>query len=171
MERPNNDILDKQFSIAADAAVAFTESYYTALHRHRDSVQSFYVPRETLPDGKSVPTIMWNGNAVEDADAFAGMLSSTIPYAYFDIQNVDCHVLHPNYPKPPGATPIEPEKNFSMMVRASGQVRVKEPREGPLRQFGETLVLVPNTLGAAGGAPKAKRQSWLIQTQLFRYVV
>lgn len=50
-----------------------------------------------MPDGTKVPNIGWNGNDYDDGPAFQTMWENEMPYTYFDVQNLDCHVINPNY--------------------------------------------------------------------------
>lgn len=61
---------------------------------------------------------------------------------------------------------------MSIAVVATGSVRLEEPLKGPMREFAETFVLVPNTQKQVPPKPmfeKGWQQEWLIQTQNFRF--
>lgn len=64
---------------------------------------------------------------------------------------------------PEGKSKRELERNMSLTVQVSGYVRLFERKEGPMRGFSETFVLVPGKGGAGG-------REWVIQTQNFRFV-
>lgn len=151
----------------AVAASDFADVYYQALQASRNTIADYYVVNETLPDGKTVPMITWNGNAMHDAATFQKMFENDMPYTHYDVQSLDCHVLNPSY----SAEVNDPEKNVSIVVMASGYVRLEEPREGPMKGFSDTFVLVPNLGSANAKGPQRQRRNWLIQTQTFRYVV
>lgn len=149
------------------AADIFTDAYYACLQNARHAISSYYVPKETLPDGKQIPGITWNGNALEDAMAFQKMFENDMPFTHFEVQSLDCHILNPSIPTASN-NPKEVEKSFSILIVVSGLVRLEEPKNGPLKGFTETLVLAPNRDKANKKGP---RRDWLIQNQNFRYVV
>lgn len=98
-----------------------------------------------------------------------------MPFTHFDVQALNAHVLNPSLaPLDTNATSKkEQEQNMSILVQVSGSVRLVERKEGPLRGFSDTLVLVPNKgdLGAKGKAKSGEGRSWVIQSQSFRFVV
>jgi len=79
---------------------------------------------------------------------------------------VDCQIVNPKtYPD------LSNDRNFSMMVTVSGYMRVDDEELGPMHEFSETFFLVPNRdRMLQRGAGQGKR-SWLIQSQVFRYLV
>lgn len=92
-------------------------------------------------------------------------------HLHYDVHAVDCQVLNPKYNTD---SKIRADKNFSMLVTTSGHLRLEDRKTGPLKDFSETFVLVPNVENAAAGAAKgaaSRRRDWLIQLQNFRYVV
>jgi NTF2-related export protein 1/2 len=134
-------------------------------------LENYYTIKSTLPDGvNTVPDILWNGNQFEDARAFKQMFLEDMPkLVFFDIHTVDCQVLNPKWDP---AAIIKPEKNISIMVMTNGHVRLEDRKTGPLKEFSETFVLVPNIdKFTSGKGAMAERRNWLIQTQNFRYVV
>jgi len=155
---------------STEATTAFVEAYYTCLQESRTTMDMYYVNKSTLTDGATVPSIIWNGNQYEDAPAFQKMFQEQMPeVVLYDVQTIDCQVLNPKWD--PVAT-IKPEKNISILVMTNGHVRLENRRTGPLKEFSETFVLVPNIEKAANEkSAMAQKRSWLIQTQNFRYVV
>ena len=87
-----------------------------------------------------------------------------MPYAHFEVQMLDAHVINTNFIAEGGRKAHEKEKSMSIVVVVSGSVRVEEKGTGPLRQFSETFTLVPNT-------EKRGKGGWRVQMQNFRYVV
>ena len=158
------------------AAENFVDAYYTALQASRGTISSYYVPPTTLPDGKTVPVIVWNGNGVADGAAFQRMFEDSMPYTYYDVQSLDCDVLNTGLAQQAASasdhdsvSKKDAEKNLPVVVMVSGYVRLEEAREGPMRGFSETFVLVPNAEKEGKGKGSQKR-AWLIQNQNFRYV-
>jgi NTF2-related export protein 1/2 len=89
-------------------------------------------------------------------------------FVHFDIQALDCQVLNPQFNK--DATGVKPEKNISFLVMTAGHMRLEDRSTGPLMEFSETFLLVPN-LEKGGKGAMGNRRAWLVQTQNFRYVV
>jgi NTF2-related export protein 1/2 len=156
------------------AAESFTDAYYVALTSTRGSLPEYYVPKTVLPSGKLLPQISYNGTVVSDPDDFANTYTTQMPFAFFEVQSVNAHVLNPALaPLDNTAKPKEQEANMSILVQVSGYVRLIERKEGPMRAFSDTLVLVPNKeeAGAKGKGKTGEGKSWLIQNQNFRFVV
>ena len=85
---------------------------------------------------------------------------------------MNAHVLNPNLNPGDGKSKKDAEHNMSVTVQVSGYVRLIERKEGPMRGFSDSFVLVPNT--EVGGRATGKQdtgQKWLIQSQNFRFVV
>jgi NTF2-related export protein 1/2 len=151
------------------AAADFAQSYYHALGSARNKVKDFYVaPPAATPQQQAVvsgPRIVWNGNEVPDAQTMHDFVVR-MPWAAYEVQTLDCHVLA--RPFHPG---VRNANNMSLLVMTSGYLRLENAKWGPLHEFSETFVLVPNRdrLVQRGGG--ARRPPWLIQSQIFRYVV
>lgn len=101
-----------------------------------------------------------------------------MPFAYFEVQSLNAHVMNPSMAPletegPNKAKPKDLENNMSFLVQVSGYVRLFERKDGPMRAFSDTLVLVPNKeeAGAKGKSKTGEGKSWLIQSQNFRFVV
>ncbi|KAI9818086.1 MAG: hypothetical protein M1827_000711 [Pycnora praestabilis] len=125
-----------------------------------------------MPDGKALPTIVYNGNVILDAVSFQNTFEKQMPATHFEVQAYDCHVINPNY------TAVGSErssgvsgKNMTILVIVSGYIRLGESRDGAMRGFSETFVLVPNPDPANAKGPKHLRKDWLIQSQNFRLVI
>jgi len=160
------------------AAESFTDSYYNALNNARQQIASFYAPTTTLPSGRTLPVITYNGQQLSDPALFQKTFEKQMPFTFFDVQSLNAHVMNPSMmpleaaDKGRGRT-RELEQNMSLLVQVSGSVRLVERKEGPLRGFSDTLVLVPNKeeVGGKGKAKSGEGRSWLIQSQNFRFVV
>ncbi|KAF2842645.1 NTF2-like protein [Patellaria atrata CBS 101060] len=168
-ESSANDHIEILIKTATETAESFVDAYYTALQASRPTISSYYVPRETLPDGKIVPIIVWNGNSIETAAAFQEMFEKEMPFMHYEVQALDCHVMNPG-DSAVDDTSKAAEKKISIIVAINGFVRLAEAREGPTKGFSESIVLAPNPEKALKG-PKAATRAWLIQSQVFRYVV
>lgn len=74
---------------------------------------------------------------------------------------------------PGKAKPKELESNMSFLLQVSGYVRLFERKDGPMKAFSDTLVLVPNKeeVGAKGKGKTGEGKSYVIQSQNFRFVV
>ena len=136
----------------------------------RSTLDAYYVPKTTLPDGKSIPSIALNGAILEDGVAVQKFFIEEMPFTHYEIQSVDCHVLNPNLNPLESGRKVEAERNMSLLVSVSGWVRLQEAAKGPTRGFSETFVLVPNEEYSKKKVPNTNKKSWLIQTQNFRYV-
>lgn len=151
------------------------DTYYNALNGARSTISTFYMPRATLPSGKTLPTITYNGTQLSDPDEFQSLFANQMPFTYFEVQSFNATVLNP------ALTPIDVEKakpkeieqNMSVLVQVSGYVRLMERKEGPLRGFSDHLVLMPNKeeVGAKGKDKTGEGRTWIIQSQNFRFVV
>ncbi|KAG9555582.1 hypothetical protein KCU71_g14525, partial [Aureobasidium melanogenum] len=160
--------------VSASAAETFTDAYYVALNSARGSLADYYVPKTVLPSGKLLPQIAYNGTVISDPDEFSNTYTTQMPYTFFEVQSINAHVLNQALaPIGKTAKPKEQETNMSILVQVSGYVRLIERKEGPMRAFSDTLVLVPNKeeAGAKGKGKTGEGKSWLIQNQNFRFVV
>ncbi|KAF2090487.1 nuclear transport factor 2 domain-containing protein [Saccharata proteae CBS 121410] len=174
MPDPTADVLVKTSVSVREAAETLSDTYYPALQNARHTLHTFYLPHTTLPDGKIVPSIVWNGNVFDDPIKFQKMFEAEMPYTFYDVQSLDVQVLNPRLGLPHGAEDNEEQRkkwkdvdNVSLLVMVSGFMRLEERRDGPTKMFSETFVLVPNP--ERGGKKDVRK--WLIQTQNLRYVV
>jgi NTF2-related export protein 1/2 len=148
------------------------EAYYDILSNARTSIVNYYQAKETAPDGATLPNIVWNGNQIPGAEAFQKMFVDEMPYTFYETQSIDCHVLNDQFYPPSAGVRINNDKNLSLLVVVSGYLRLEDRKEGPMREFSETLILVPNKDKASGRTNAASsKRNWLIQTQIFRFVV
>ncbi|KAI9704164.1 MAG: hypothetical protein M1836_007025 [Candelina mexicana] len=169
MSDPTADVATK---VSTDAAEKFVASYYNALSTSRDTISSFYIPPATMPDGKTLPTIVFNGNIVTDSSTFQTIFEKEMPAAHYDIQSYNCHMINPNYTAIGSeGTPSTTGKNMSILVIISGSVSYGKALEGEKRVFSESIVLVPNPTSTASKGKGGSRKGWLIQSQNFRFVV
>jgi len=157
---------------STQATTDFVDAYYTALQDSRTSINTYYAKAQSLPDGSNIPDILWNGTSYTDGASIQKMFVDEMPaHVFYDVHAVDCQVLNPRYSID---TNIRPERNFSILITTNGHVRLEDRKTGPLKDFSETFILVPNVekavTGAARGAASSRR-NWLIQLQNFRYVV
>ncbi|KIW03282.1 hypothetical protein, variant 2 [Verruconis gallopava] len=156
---------------STEATTSFVDAYYTALSSARDSINSYYAPAQATADGSTIPDILWNGTSFADGDAVQKLFVDEMPaHVFFDVHAVDCQILNPKYSTDPK---MKPDKNFSMLVTTSGHLRLEDRKTGPLKDFSETFVLVPNVEKALTGGGKgaaSRKRDWLIQLQNFRYV-
>lgn len=100
------------------------------------------------------------------------MFTNSMPkYVNFDVHSVDAQVLNPKFDGEAGPK-VKPENNISILVLVNGHLRLEQRGTGPLKEFSESFVLVPNidkmTLEQG---PCMEKKDWLIQVQNFRYVV
>ncbi|KAK4936378.1 hypothetical protein LTR66_003863 [Elasticomyces elasticus] len=169
MNTLSEDVLTR---VSTEAAETFADAYYTSLTSSRSTLSTFYAPQTTLPNGKLLPTILWNGTSIPTPTAFQSLFAAeSMPYTYFEVQSLNAHVLNPSL------EPIDDdragknkiENNISVLVQVSGYVRLIERKEGPMRGFSDTLVLVPNREGTRGKSSVGRR--WVVQSQNLRFVV
>ena len=83
-------------------------------------------------------------------------------------------MLNPSLtPLDPKASKREMERNVSLTVQVSGYVRLGERKEGPMRGFSDSFVLVPNKeeVGGRGTGKQDQGRRWLVQSQNSRFVV
>ena len=104
------------------------------------------MPEQTLPSGKSLPLITYNGAQMTSPIEFQSLYANQMPFAYFEVQSLNATVLNPTLTPidVEKARPKEVENNMSVLVQVGGYVRLMERKEGPMRGFCDTLVLVPN---------------------------
>jgi NTF2-related export protein 1/2 len=152
--------------ISTAAAETFTDAYYTALSASRSTISSFYLPPSTPSTGRSLPHISYNGELLHDPAVFQTRYEKEMPWTHFEVQSVNVHVLNPTLAG-------QGERGMSMVVQVSGYVRLKERKEGPMRGFADSMVLVPNKeeVGGKGTGKTEHGRKWVIQTQNFRFVV
>ncbi|TKA60979.1 hypothetical protein B0A55_11362 [Friedmanniomyces simplex] len=153
--------------IATDTAERFIDSYYSALSGARGSIKTFYVPTITQDNGRGLPNITYNGELFLDAASFQDRWEKEMPRTHVEVQSVNVHVLNPTTKPTEGVKRKDAERSMSLIVQVSGSMRIGQPKEGPLRGFSDSFVLVPN---AELGKQDHGRQ-WLIQSQTFRFVV
>lgn len=160
--------------VSTQEAEHFADAYYTALNASRSQIASFYVPAQTAP--RPVPHITYNGELLTDANVLRERFVNQMPWTHFDPQSVNVHVLNPSLkPLDGGGKPMkkELERNMSLTVQVSGSVRLVERKDGPMRGFSDSFVLVPNEreVGGRGTGRQDEGRRWLIQSQHMRFVV
>ncbi|KAF2015702.1 hypothetical protein BU24DRAFT_422012 [Aaosphaeria arxii CBS 175.79] len=161
---------------ACNAAEAFTDAYYFALQKDRQNIPSFYCPPLANGD-QSVPFIAWNGEVFSDVVALQTRIQ-TLPHTWFDVESLDCDVLNPKFipasevKNGSGNDDEDLHRRMSITVAVAGAIRMEEQFKGPLREFSETFVLVPNPEKLTTKAvhfDKGWQKEWLIQSQNFRF--
>ncbi|GAM83455.1 hypothetical protein ANO11243_014430 [Dothideomycetidae sp. 11243] len=162
-----------------DTAEDFADAYYNALNSARKTIASFYIPPSSIAPGRSLPLITYNGQQLSDPAALQTAFDDQMPFTFFEVQSLNVHVTNPAIadigpaPAKGKSRTKELEQNMSLLVQVSGYVRLVERKEGPMRGFSDSIVLVPNKeqVGGKGKAKSGEGRSWLIQTQNFRFVV
>lgn len=159
-------------NISTSAAETFVSAYYTAIDASRNTIKQYYVPTSMPPSGRGLPSVTYNGELVVDASLLQDRFVKEMPWTHHDVQSLNVHVLNPSL-TPDAKSRKEAEKNMSLIVQVSGYVRLVERKEGPMRGFSDSFVLVPNKeeTGGRGTGKQGHGQQWLIQSQTFRYVV
>jgi hypothetical protein len=89
-----------------------------------------------------------------------------MPWAAYEVQTLDCQALNRRFH--PG---VRNPANVSLLVATSGYLRLENAKWGPLHEFSETFVLVPNRDRLVQRGAGQRKPPWLIQSQIFRYVV
>lgn len=158
--------------VSTDAAESFADAFYTALNGSRNQLASFYVPAITQPSGRGLPHISYNGDVLNDPVAFATRFEKEMPWTHFEPQSLDVHVLNRALTPVEGKSKKELERNMSLTVQVSGYVRLYERKDGPMKGFSDSFVLVPNKeeVGAKGTGKSGQGRQWVIQTQNLRFV-
>ncbi|KAK5164150.1 uncharacterized protein LTR77_010241 [Saxophila tyrrhenica] len=160
--------------VSTDTGEQFVDAYYTALDGSRNQIKSFYVPTAPIVNGRGVPHISYNGEVLQDASIFQERFEKQMPWTHFEPQSVNVHVMNPSMASL-GDKPSkrDAERNMSLVVQVSGFVRLHERKEGPVRGFSDSMVLVPNKeeVGGRGTGKQDHGRRWLIQSQNFRFVV
>lgn len=160
------------------AAEQLVDAYYSALNSTRGSISSYYMPMTVLPSGRTLPLITYNGQQSSDPDAFQKTYEEQMPFTHYEVQSLNAHVMNSalaplddSLAKGKGRL-RELESNMSVLVQVSGYVRLMERKEGPMRGFSDTFVIVPNKeTGAKGRGRAGEGRAWVIQSQNFRFVV
>ena len=153
------------------AAESFIDAYYQTLESNRAAIASFYMKPTTLPDGKVLPSIVYNGNIKADGAAIQQSFLEDMPKMDFDIQSADAHCLNPNY-IPPG-TPsgqAKSEKRMTILFTVSGYVKLGNSQKAATKGFSESFVLVQNHDNTGPRERGNEYKEWLIQAQTFRIV-
>ncbi|KAF2790731.1 hypothetical protein K505DRAFT_340184 [Melanomma pulvis-pyrius CBS 109.77] len=162
--------------VACAAAEAFTDAYYYAVEKDRGKISTFYCPKQIAADS-TVPFIAWNSVVYNDGPSFQEYLEG-LSHTHFEIEGLDCSILNRKFlpaAELKGGSNDDAkdfDRRMSIAVVATGSVRLEEPLTGPMREFAETFVLVPNTQKQVPRNPmfeKGWQQEWLIQTQNFRF--
>jgi hypothetical protein len=132
--------------------------------------------------GKTIPDITWNGHILDSASEFASLFTDSMPtFLHYDVQCLDTQVINSCFYVPKLASPagpaepsadeigLRPEKNISILVNVAGVLRMEDRVKGPLAEFSECFVLVPNLERRKRG--EGVRREWLVESQVCRFVV
>lgn len=160
--------------VSTEAGEHFVDAYYSALNGNRTQITSFYLPPSPGPaTGRGLPHISYNGELFTDAATFQERFEKQMPWTHFEAQSVNVHVMNPSLTPQEGKSKRDAERNMSLVVQVSGYVRLQERKEGPMRGFSDSFVLVPNKeeVGGRGTGKQDHGRRWLIQSQNFRFVV
>lgn len=157
--------------LSTEDGESFADAYYTSLNASRAQIASFYVPASAA--ARPLPHISFNGELLNDAAVFQQRFEKAMPYTHFEPQSVNVHVMNPSVGQVAGQGKREAEANVSLVVQVSGYVRLQERKEGPMRGFSDSFVLVSNKdeTGAKATGKQSSGRKWLIQTQNCRFVV
>jgi NTF2-related export protein 1/2 len=162
-------VLTSELNAVAETHV---HRYYKALESSRSTIASYFMPQTTMPDGKLLPTISFNGTVMSTGDGLQKLFEDEMPPAQYDIQSYDCQVLNPNYAAiGTKATSGSNGRNMTVLMVVSGTVKLGTQKESETKGFSDTFVLVPNPDAAAAKARKKPLKEWLVQSQTFRLVV
>ena len=154
------------------AAKLHLDTFYTALDSVRKSIASFYYPSTELPDGKHVPSIIYNGNNVSDGNIMQSIFVDQIPPTHHELQSFDCQVVNTEHvTEHQQEVDIPRSKNISFLIAVSGSVRVGESQSAKQRGFSESFLLVPNEEAFKTKRHAKQEKEFLISFQSFRYVV
>ena len=159
--------------VSTEAGEHFVDLYYTALNAARNQLKSFYVPTTAITADRGLPYISYNGELIQDAAVFQERFEKQMPWTHFEPQSVNVHVMNPSMAPVESKSKRDLERNVSLTVQVSGYVRLEERKEGPMRGFSDSFLLVPNKeeVGGRGTGKLDHGKKWLIQTQSFRFVV
>jgi len=129
------------------------------------------MPASTMPDGKPLPVIVYNGNVISDPTAMQTLFQDQMPDTRYEVQDYDAHILNPHYVAE-GAQGSAPSmgENITIMITISGYVKYGEPRTAAMRGFSENIILIPNQAAARNTRARPIKE-WFIQSQNFRLVV
>ncbi|KAK0922425.1 hypothetical protein LTR57_007897 [Friedmanniomyces endolithicus] len=130
--------------LATDIAERFTDTYYSTLSDARGSIKTFYVAAIAQDNGRGLPNITYNGELFLDSATFQDRWVKDMPRTHLEAQSLNVHVLNPSIKPTAGMKKKEAARNMSLIVQVSGSMRIGQPKEGPLRGFSDSFVLVPN---------------------------
>ncbi|ORX97608.1 hypothetical protein BCR34DRAFT_164505 [Clohesyomyces aquaticus] len=169
-------------TIACAAAESFIDAYYQTIKTDRSSLAPFYCAPSIAADGITSPQISWNSESYVDGAALQQLMHS-LGYMHFKVETLDANVLNPRsipaseLPGGSGSEDEDLERRMSILIVCAGSIRLGEQLKGPLREFAESFVLVPNLAKLAIGEGQKRHidfkagwdKQWLIQTQNFTF--
>lgn len=124
-----------------------------------------------------MPFIAWNSEVYNEGTDFQTYFEG-LTHTHYDIEALDCTILNPRcisaaqLKNGSGDDTKDLERRMSVQVVVTGSVRLEEPLKGPMREFAETFVLVPNLEKTVPPRPtfdKGWDKEWVIQTQNFKF--
>lgn len=166
-------------TLADTIAETFLDAYYYALEKDRSTISTFYVPKTVAPDS-TVPFIAWNGDVYDEGTDFQSFFE-TLTHTHYDVESLNVDILNVK------ALPVTAVKNgsgeelqdfdrrMSITIQAGGSVRLEKPLTGPIREFSDVIVLVPDPEKLPKGPvteamiTKNWDKQWVIQSQNFRF--
>lgn len=171
-EKPSYALTDTDLTrISTTVSEQFLETYHQALTSNRSSISTFYLsPQPSATPNHSIPLIAYNGTLTHSGEDFQNAYES-MPYTYHEIQSLNASIINPCLDPNKQATKAEAERNCSVAVQVSGYVRLHERKEGEMKGFSESFVLVPNSEEERGKKGAGKGREWVIQSQVMRWVV
>lgn len=160
---------DNGFRLAAER---FVEAYYEALQSQPATIASFYHQPKTLPDGKALPSIVFNGDVKPNGAEMQNMFEDKVGQMQFEVQAVDAQCLNLNYvAEGTIGGNAAPGQNMTILVSVNGSVKFGDLKTASAKGFNDNLVLVPSQDGT-GPQTRAKQiRNYVIQSQIFRIVV
>ncbi|CZT18435.1 uncharacterized protein RCC_04280 [Ramularia collo-cygni] len=171
-EKPSHVLSDTDRTrISANVAQTFLETYHDALLSNRSTLASFYHPTIPSPTpNRTIPLISYNGTLLHSGEDFQNAYES-MPYTYHEVQSMNASIINPCLDPGKSRTKGEAERNCSVAVQVSGFVRLNERKEGEMRGFAESFVLVPSSEEVRGRAGAGRGRDWVAVSQCFRWVV
>lgn len=170
--KPAYDLTDTDRTrISSSVATTFVETYYEALLSNRSTIASFYLPPvPSATPNRSLPLISYNGTVVHSGEDFQNAYES-MPYTYYEIQSMNASIINPCLDPTKARTKSDAERNCSIAVQVSGFVRLNERKEGEVRGFAESFVLISNGEELRGRPGAGKGRDWVVTSQCMRWVV
>ncbi len=140
--------------------------------KNKESFLGFYLKPTT--ESPTKPDISFNGKVIADPEELHAILLKQSAEATYETETYNCHAINTNYnigSDEASKGPNKDGKKISMVVMIDGEVIYSKGTENEeVRNFSESIILVPNWKAQRPNAPKGLRK-WLIASQNFRVVV